>query len=202
VFLSYSKLHKGYKYLDISMGRMYISCDIVFDETVFPFSSLHSNAGARLRDEINLLPLSLQPLNLQYHEGLELREPFDVNLANATKSAAESFLQNSYHNFHSDDESRNITNFGADSSDRPGAGTSSHPISASPAASGSPAASVDIDILLRVRAWESAVGPALDSDSLSRDRVVQWDSVPTTSRPRGAVSDARLSVCTSAEWHV
>jgi hypothetical protein len=27
--------------------------DIVFDETIFPFASLHSNAGARLRAEID-----------------------------------------------------------------------------------------------------------------------------------------------------
>jgi histone deacetylase 1/2 len=92
VFLGYSYLHKGYKCLDISTGRVYISHDIVFDETVFPFSSLHSNASARLHDEINLLPLSLQPLNLHYHEGLELREPVDVNPTNDANSAAESFL--------------------------------------------------------------------------------------------------------------
>jgi hypothetical protein len=33
----------------------------VFDETVFPFAELHSNAGARLRTEINLLPSTLLP---------------------------------------------------------------------------------------------------------------------------------------------
>jgi hypothetical protein len=125
---------------------MYISRDIVFDETVFPFSSLHSNAGACLRDEINLLPLSLQPLNLHYHEGLELREPVDVNPANATNSAAESFLQNSDHNFQSDEESGNNENFGAASSDRPGADTSSRPASGSSAESGS-SAPVDSDEL-------------------------------------------------------
>jgi hypothetical protein len=29
---------------------------VVFDENVFPFSILHPNAGARLRNEISLLP--------------------------------------------------------------------------------------------------------------------------------------------------
>jgi hypothetical protein len=65
---------------------------------------LHSNAGARLRDEINLLPLSLQPLNLHHHEGHELREPVDVNPSNATNPAAESSLQISDQNFTSEDD--------------------------------------------------------------------------------------------------
>jgi hypothetical protein len=60
-FLGYSNLHKGYKCLDIQSGRVYISQDVIFDEEVFPFSTLHSNAGARLRAEIALLPSGLVP---------------------------------------------------------------------------------------------------------------------------------------------
>jgi hypothetical protein len=60
-FLGYSNLHKGYKCLDIQSGRVYISRDVIFDEGVFPFSTLHSNAGARLRAEIALLPPDLVP---------------------------------------------------------------------------------------------------------------------------------------------
>lgn len=37
VFLGYSALHKGYKCLDINTGRIYMSRDVVFDETIFPF---------------------------------------------------------------------------------------------------------------------------------------------------------------------
>jgi hypothetical protein len=81
-FLGYRSLHKGYKCLDISSGRVYISRDIVFDETMFPFASLHSNAGARLRAEVNLLPLNLQPLNLHGRVGNELQGPSDANPAN------------------------------------------------------------------------------------------------------------------------
>jgi histone deacetylase 1/2 len=55
-FLRYSNLHNGFKCLDISSGRVYISRDVVFDEDVLPFSRLHPNVGARLRAEILLFP--------------------------------------------------------------------------------------------------------------------------------------------------
>ena len=49
VFLGYSNFHKGFKCLDPDKGRIYISRDVVFYEHVFPFASLHPNAGARLK---------------------------------------------------------------------------------------------------------------------------------------------------------
>lgn len=59
VFLGYSNMHKGFKCLDPAEGRIYISSDVVFDENIFPFATLHPNAGERLKAEIALLPLSL-----------------------------------------------------------------------------------------------------------------------------------------------
>jgi hypothetical protein len=58
VFLGYSNMHKGFKYLDISKGRIYISRDVLFDESVFPFAELHSNAGAHYHSEFLLLPMT------------------------------------------------------------------------------------------------------------------------------------------------
>ena len=52
-------MHKGVKCLDVSTGRVYISRDVVFDETKFPFADLHPNAGALLHQEILLLPSHL-----------------------------------------------------------------------------------------------------------------------------------------------
>jgi hypothetical protein len=48
-------MHKGYKCLEVSTGRVYISRDVTFDEEVFPFSELNSNTSARLRSDVALL---------------------------------------------------------------------------------------------------------------------------------------------------
>jgi hypothetical protein len=138
-FLGYSNLHKGYKCRDISTGRVYISWDVVFDETVFPFSALHSNAGTRLRAEINLLPPTLQPLHLHMHEGHDLQEPSGANPTNA--AIAESFIQDSGDTAGSGDDSAAFsgsgTPFDDDLADSPG-GQSSAPDSFVQSTSGFP----------------------------------------------------------------
>jgi histone deacetylase 1/2 len=40
VFLGYSPIHKGYKCLHVPSNRVYISRDVIFDEHVFPFSTM------------------------------------------------------------------------------------------------------------------------------------------------------------------
>lgn len=84
VFLGYSSLHKGFKCLEPNTGHIYISRDVVFDGNIFPFSSLHPNAGARLRNEISLLSENLTPF-----------VPGDVvcHVSNATNRAASSNLR-------------------------------------------------------------------------------------------------------------
>jgi hypothetical protein len=49
VFLGYSPHHKGVKCLDTFTGGVYISREVVFDESVFPFASLNPNGGKHLK---------------------------------------------------------------------------------------------------------------------------------------------------------
>jgi hypothetical protein len=59
------------------MGRVYISRDAIFDESMFPFSSMHANGGAQLKAEIILLP----PTLCNIHEGGDVEGPNMPNVA-------------------------------------------------------------------------------------------------------------------------
>jgi hypothetical protein len=54
VFIGYSNMHKEFTCLDVSKGRIYISCDVIFDESVFHFASMHPSAGAHYHSDILL----------------------------------------------------------------------------------------------------------------------------------------------------
>jgi hypothetical protein len=56
VLLGYSNMHKGFKCLDIPTDHIYISHDVIFDESVFPFASLNSHTGARYTSDVLLVP--------------------------------------------------------------------------------------------------------------------------------------------------
>jgi hypothetical protein len=84
-FLGYSNLHKGFKCLDINSGRLYISRDVIFDETIFPFAKLHSNAGMRLSQEILLLSSHLLNPD-QFDHGVE--NSADPTMTNASINPA------------------------------------------------------------------------------------------------------------------
>jgi hypothetical protein len=81
VFLGYSNIHKGFKCLDINSGRLYISRDAIFDETIFPFSKLHDNAGMRFREEVLLLPPQLLNPNTFDHGGENSNDPTVINVS-------------------------------------------------------------------------------------------------------------------------
>jgi hypothetical protein len=82
VFLGYSNLHNGFKCLDPSVGRVYISRDVVFDEQVYPFSLLHPNAGALLRSELSILPDVLLNPSSQFGDATLLDRNVDTPLSN------------------------------------------------------------------------------------------------------------------------
>jgi histone deacetylase 1/2 len=56
VFLGYSPIHKGYKCLHVPSNRVYISRDVVFDETIFPFSNSPSTESVSTSSNLLLSP--------------------------------------------------------------------------------------------------------------------------------------------------
>jgi hypothetical protein len=87
-------MHKGFKCLDVAAGWVYISRDVVFDESVYPFSKLNPNAGVCLRSEVLLLSNHIQPNNLPT-PGVELIDCSNINapVIHVTANAPLSFGQ-------------------------------------------------------------------------------------------------------------
>jgi histone deacetylase 1/2 len=56
VFLGYSSLHKGYKCLNVPSNHVFISRDVIFDETVFPFSALLSSSTPPSHHSSSFMP--------------------------------------------------------------------------------------------------------------------------------------------------
>jgi hypothetical protein len=88
VFIGYSNSHKGFKCLDPKEGHVYISQDVVFDESIFPFASLHKNAGARLRAELHLLPEIIRNPSMQFGDAIvhdqQMGSPGNTNGSSST----------------------------------------------------------------------------------------------------------------------
>ena len=82
-FLGYSAFHRGYRCISMTSGRLYISRDVIFSETVYPFAtksmdSSHSTDLPQSEDSI----LGLSPHN----ESLQLftTEPLKSNQMSTT----------------------------------------------------------------------------------------------------------------------
>ncbi|OMO61326.1 Integrase, catalytic core [Corchorus capsularis] len=65
VFLGYSKLHKGYRCLDFSNGKIFISRHVIFDERVFPFAVTSGPMAQSQTSASTIIPLAISRVENQ-----------------------------------------------------------------------------------------------------------------------------------------
>jgi hypothetical protein len=70
VFLGYSSMHNGYKCFHIPTSQVYMSRDVVFDETVFPFAFKDGSPQESLTEQV--LP-TLAPSTIHNHDQHDVR---------------------------------------------------------------------------------------------------------------------------------
>jgi hypothetical protein len=87
-------MHKGVKCLDVQTECIYITRDVVFDETIFPFQSLHPNVSALLCKEILLL---LENMRRSFDHGRDNRVDHYAINSHATNPVP-SDAENAAHN--------------------------------------------------------------------------------------------------------
>lgn len=95
----------------ICWRRVYISHDVVFDEHVFPFTTLHPNVGALLRKELSILPDALVGSEARFGDAI-LLDRCDDSLANTCGPSHNSSVRDAGVN-----EASNGADLGADGGD-------------------------------------------------------------------------------------
>jgi len=175
VFLGFSNLHKGFKCLDIPSGRVYVSRDVIFDETIFPFSKLHQNAGARLCSEISLLP---NPIT---NHGGEQTDDHVSDFHIISNETGEVLAENSAQDDDTGDIGIEFSSGTSPEADPPASPVVLEPVSSTPAARGSPSEFMQADIS------PSESQAAMSNQTIAAPMMISSMSMPT---PAAAESPA------------
>jgi hypothetical protein len=93
-FIGYSSAHKGYKCLDDTTGRVYISRDVVFDESIFHFVEQALENPEDPQDSHHPVILPVLAKHIQYTENSHINSQhsglFDPVLDNDNKATSHS----------------------------------------------------------------------------------------------------------------